>query len=75
MDVFFIIMYVSIYLSLSMYVCIFMYLFIYLQDRSATPEVDPEEAAIEDSPSGVNDSAERLRQPEDHTLMATSGLL
>ena len=46
-----------------------------LQDRSATPEVDPEEAAIEDSPSGVNDSAERLRQPEDHTLMATSGLL
>ncbi len=45
-----------------------------LQDR-ATPEVDPEEAAIEDSPSGVNDSAERLRQPEDHTLLATSGLL
>jgi hypothetical protein len=46
-----------------------------LQDRSATPEVDPEEAVIEDSPSGVNDSAVRLRQPEDHTLMATSGLL
>ena len=46
-----------------------------LQDRSATPEVDPEEAAIEDSPSGVNDSAERLRQPEDRTLMATSWLL
>jgi len=37
--------------------------------------VDPEEAAIEDSPSGVNDSAERLRQPEDNTLMATSWLL
>ena len=36
--------------------------------RSATPEVDPEEAASEDSPSGVNDSAERLRQPEDLTL-------
>ncbi len=46
-----------------------------LQDRSATPEVDPEEAAIEDSPSGVNDSADRLRQPEDRTLMATSWLL
>ncbi len=46
-----------------------------LQDRSATPEVDPEEAAIEDSPSGVNDSAERLSQPEDSTLMATSWLL
>jgi hypothetical protein len=45
------------------------------EDRSATPEVDPEEAALEDSPSGVNDSAERLRLPEDRTLMATSRLL
>ena len=45
------------------------------RDRSATPEVDPEEAAIEDSSSRVNDSAERLRQPEDRTLMATSRLL
>ena len=46
-----------------------------LQDRSATPEVDPEEAAIEDSPSRVNDSTRRLCQPEDDTLMATSWLL
>ena len=45
------------------------------RDRSATPEVDPEEAAIEDSSSRVNGSAERLRQPEDRTLMATSRLL
>ena len=45
-----------------------------LEDRSATPEVDPEEAAIEDSPSGVNDSAEGLSQP-DSTLMATSWIL
>jgi len=37
--------------------------------------VDPEEAAIEESPSGVNDSAERLSQPEDLTLMATSWIL
>ncbi len=46
-----------------------------LQDRSATPEVDPEEAATEESPSGVNDSAERSSQPEDHTLITTSWLL
>ena len=45
------------------------------RDRSATPEVDPEEAANEDSSSRVNGSAERLRQPEDRTLMATSRLL
>jgi hypothetical protein len=37
--------------------------------------VDPEEATVEDSLSRVNDSTRRLRQPEDHTLMATSGLL
>jgi hypothetical protein len=47
----------------------------YLHQRSATPEVDPEEAAVEDSLSRVNDSTRRLRQPEDHTLMAKSGLL
>ena len=46
-----------------------------LRDRSASPEVDPEEAAIEDSPSGVKDSAERLDQPEDSPLMATSWIL
>jgi hypothetical protein len=37
--------------------------------------VDPEEAAIADSPSGVKDSAERLGQPEDSPLMATSWIL
>jgi hypothetical protein len=46
-----------------------------LEDWSATPEVDPEEAAIEVSPTRVNDSSERSGQPEDSTLMATSWIL
>jgi hypothetical protein len=46
-----------------------------LEDRAATPEVDPEEAAIEDSPTRVKDSAERLSQPEDSPLMAASWVL
>jgi hypothetical protein len=43
-----------------------------LEDRSATPEVNPEEVAIEDSPTRVKDSSERSGQPEDSPLMAAS---
>ncbi len=43
-----------------------------LEDWSATPEVDPEEAAIEDTPTRVIDSSERSGQPEDRPLMAAS---
>jgi len=46
-----------------------------LEDLSATPVVDPEEAAIEASPTRVNDSSERSGQPEDNPRMAASWIL
>lgn len=46
-----------------------------LEDLSATPEVDPKEAAIEDSPTRVNDSSESSGQQEDSPPMATSWIL
>ena len=46
-----------------------------LRHRAATPVRDPEEAAIEETLTRVIDSSERLGQPEDSPLMATSWIL
>ena len=46
-----------------------------LRHRAAAPVRDPEEAAIEDTPTRVMDSSERLSLPEDSPLMATSWIL